>query len=117
MWYIRHVMTVYEALAEPMRRRILDLLRQRPHLVGELVDDLGISQPGVSRHLRVLREAGLVSVRQDAQRRWYELRLEPLAEIDHWLEAYRNLLEERYTRLDNLLEELKEKNDEPEESR
>jgi DNA-binding transcriptional ArsR family regulator len=109
------MMTVYEALAEPMRRRILDLLRQRPHLVGELVDDLGISQPGVSRHLRVLREAGLVRVRQDAQRRWYELRPEPLGEIDRWLEAYRDLLEERYTRLDNLLEELKENKDEPEE--
>lgn len=111
------MMTVYEALAEPARRRILDLLRQRPHLVGELVDDLGMSQPGVSRHLRVLREAGLVSVRQEAQRRWYELRPEPLAEINQWLEAYRDLLDERYARLDSLLEELKEKNDEPEEPR
>lgn len=102
------MMTVYEALAEPLRRRILDLLRQRPHLVGELVDDLGISQPGVSRHLRVLREAGLVSVRQDAQRRWYELRPQPLGEIDRWLEAYRDLLEERYMRLDDVLQELQE---------
>jgi DNA-binding transcriptional ArsR family regulator len=108
------MMTVYEALAEPARRRILDLLRQRPHLVGELVADLGISQPGVSRHLRMLREAGLVSVRQDAQRRWYELRPEPLVELDRWLEAYRDLLEERYTRLDAVLEELQEKNHEPE---
>jgi DNA-binding transcriptional ArsR family regulator len=58
------MMTIYEALAEPMRRRILDLLRERPRLVGELVDALGISQPGVSKHLRVLREAGLVRVRQ-----------------------------------------------------
>jgi DNA-binding transcriptional ArsR family regulator len=109
------MMTVYEALAEPMRRRILDLLRERPHLVGELVEALGISQPGVSQHLRVLREAGLVSVRQDAQRRWYELRPEPLAEVDHWLEAYRDLLEERFTRLDGLLKELqdKETKDEP----
>src|SRR5690242_14497588 len=80
---------LYEALAEPTRRRILDLLRQRPHLVGELTDALGISQPGTSKHLRVLREAGLVSVRQDAQRRWYELRPAPLAEVDAWLEPYR----------------------------
>jgi DNA-binding transcriptional ArsR family regulator len=110
------MMTVYEALAEPMRRRILDLLRERPRMVGELVDDLGLSQPGVSKHLRVLREAGLVDVRQDAQRRWYELRPEPLVEVDHWLEQYRNLWEERFDRLDALLEELKkqEKHDDAE---
>jgi DNA-binding transcriptional ArsR family regulator len=110
------MMTVYEALAEPMRRRILDLLRERPRMVGELVDDLGISQPGVSKHLRVLREAGLVDVRQDAQRRWYELRPDPLIEVDHWLEQYRNLWEERFDRLDALLEELKkqEKHDDTE---
>jgi len=110
------MMSVYDALAEPVRRRILDLLRERPRLVGELVDALGMSQPGVSKHLRVLREAGLVSVRQDAQRRWYELRPEPLAEVEHWLEAFRGLLEERYTRLDGVLKELQEKEnkDEPE---
>lgn len=108
------MMTVYEALAEPMRRRILDLLRKRPHLVGELVEELGISQPGVSKHLRLLREAGLVSVRQDAQRRWYDLRPEGLAEIDRWLEAYRELLDERYGRLDELLQDLKGENHEPE---
>ncbi len=101
-------MTTYEALADPTRRRILDLLLERPHLVGELVDALGISQPGVSKHLRVLREAGLVRVRQDAQRRWYELRPEPLTEIDRWLAAYRSLWEEKYGRLDGLLKELRE---------
>lgn len=79
----------FEILAEPVRRRILDLLREREHTVGELVDLLGISQPGVSKHLKVLREAGLVSVRHDAQRRWYELRVAPLAEIDEWLAPYR----------------------------
>lgn len=100
------MMTVYEALAEPMRRRILDLLRERPHSVNELVDALGISQPGVSKHLRVLREAGLVHARQDAQRRWYELRPAPLTEVDQWLAAYRNLLDERYSRLDELLSDL-----------
>jgi DNA-binding transcriptional ArsR family regulator len=103
------MMSVFEALAEPMRRRILDLLRERPHLVGELVDALGISQPGVSKHLRVLREAGLVTVRQDAQRRWYELRAEPLAEVDHWLAGYRNRLESKFTSLDDLLDELQKK--------
>lgn len=108
------MMSVYEALAEPMRRRILDLLRRRPHSVNELVEALGISQPGVSRHLRLLREAGLVQVRQDAQRRWYELRVGPLAELDRWLDAYRDLLEERYTRLDEVLEEMQEENHEPE---
>jgi DNA-binding transcriptional ArsR family regulator len=81
----------FDVLAEPTRRRILDLLRERPRLVGELVERLGLSQPGTSKHLRVLREAGLVSVRKDAQRRWYELRAEPLAEVDAWLEPYRAL--------------------------
>jgi DNA-binding transcriptional ArsR family regulator len=79
----------FEVLAEPTRREILDLLRDRERSVGELVERLTISQPGVSKHLRVLREAGLVSVRTDAQRRWYGLRAEPLSEIDAWLEPYR----------------------------
>jgi DNA-binding transcriptional ArsR family regulator len=81
--------TTFEVLAEPTRRRILDLLLEGPRPVGELVDRLGLSQPGVSKHLRVLREAGLVAVRKDAQRRWYELRTEPLADVDAWLEPYR----------------------------
>lgn len=81
----------FAVLAEPMRRRILDLLLERPHLVGDLTQRLGLSQPGTSKHLRVLREAGLVQVRQDAQRRWYELRPEPLAELDAWLDPYRRL--------------------------
>lgn len=106
--------TVYEALAEPTRRDILDMIRERPRYVGELVEALDISQPGVSKHLRVLRDVGLVEVRKDAQRRWYELRPQPLAEVDDWLDAYRNLLEERYSRIDGILDELKEKNDEPE---
>jgi DNA-binding transcriptional ArsR family regulator len=101
------MMTTFEALAEPMRRRILDLLRVQPRLVGDLVELLKISQPGVSKHLRVLREVGLVRVRQDAQRHWYELRMEPLAEVDAWLEPYRKLMEARYERLDSLLDELK----------
>ena len=105
------VTTVYEALAEPTRRRILDLLRDQPRLVGELVTLLDMSQPGVSKHLRVLREVGLVSVRQDAQRHWYELRTEPLEEIDGWLETYRHLWNERLDRLDRYLIELQTRPD------
>jgi DNA-binding transcriptional ArsR family regulator len=103
------MMTIYEALAEPMRRRILDLLRERPRLVGELAELLEISQPGVSKHLRVLRDVELVRVRQDAQRRWYELRPEPLAEIDIWLASYRHLWETNFDRLGTLLNELQDK--------
>jgi len=65
------------------------LLREQERSVGELVEDLRLSQPGVSKHLRVLRDAGLVDVRVDAQRRLYQLRPEPLAEVDAWLEPYR----------------------------
>ena len=81
--------TTFDVVAEPTRRRILDLLRERPRRVGELVDLLEISQPGVSKHLRVLRDARLVRVRSDAQQRWYEVDPEPLTEIDSWLEPYR----------------------------
>ena len=80
---------LFEILAEPNRRRVLDLLREQEHTVGELVDALDMSQPAVSKHLRVLREAGLVAVRVDAQRRIYSLRPEPLADVDVWLEPYR----------------------------
>ena len=81
--------TTFDVVAEPTRRRILDLLRERPRRVGELVELLEISQPGVSKHLRVLRDARLVRVRSDAQQRWYEVDPEPLTEIDSWLEPYR----------------------------
>jgi DNA-binding transcriptional ArsR family regulator len=108
------MMTTYEALADPTRRRILDLLRERPRLVGELVDLMEMSQPGISKHLRILREVGLVNVRQDAQRRWYELRPEPLAEVASWLDSYRHLWDERLNRLDDYLRELQEKEDDGE---
>jgi DNA-binding transcriptional ArsR family regulator len=72
--------------------------------VGELVEQLGLSQPGTSKHLRVLREAGLVTVRRDAQRRWYELRPEPLAEVDEWLTPYRWMWEERLDALERHLD-------------
>ena len=103
------MMTTFEALADPTRRHILDLLREQPRFVGELVTLLEMSQPLISKHLRVLREVGLVRVQQDARKHWYELRPEPLAEIDDWLKPYRDYMEERYARLDTLLDELKEK--------
>lgn len=102
------MMTIFEALGDPTRRRILDLLRERARLVGDLAELLAITQPNVSKHLRVLRDVGLVRVRQDAQWRWYELNPEPLAEITAWLEPYRQLMEARYDRLDTLLDELQE---------
>jgi DNA-binding transcriptional ArsR family regulator len=87
--------TIFDVIADPNRRRILEILH--------------MSQPLISKHLRVLREANLVSVRQDAQRHWYELRPEPLAELVDWLEPYRQLQEARFNRLENLLQNLQEK--------
>jgi DNA-binding transcriptional ArsR family regulator len=94
---------VLEAIAEPTRRRILDVVRGGECSVGELVDRVGMHQPGVSRHLKVLRDAGLVDVRRDAQRRLYRLRAAPLQELDDWLEPYRA---EWSHRLDDLEEHL-----------
>jgi len=86
--------STYEALAEPRRREILDLLRDGERPVGELVDRLTLSQPAVSKHLKVLREAGLVQVRVEAQRRVYAVDPGPLAELDVWLAPYRRLWNE-----------------------
>ena len=83
--------STFEVLAEPRRREILDLLRDGERLVGDLVDRLALTQPTVSKHLKVLRGAGLVEVRTDAQRRWYRLRPAPLAEVDAWLAPYRRM--------------------------
>jgi DNA-binding transcriptional ArsR family regulator len=83
--------SAFEVIAEPTRRRILDLLREREQPVGELVAALAMSQPAVSRHLRVLRDAGLVRARTDAQRRVYRLDAAPLAAMDDWLRPYRRL--------------------------
>lgn len=80
-------------LAEPRRREILDLLRTAERPVNDLVERLPLTQPTVSKHLKVLRDAGLVEVRQDAQRRWYRLRPQPLAELDEWLAPYRRMWE------------------------
>jgi DNA-binding transcriptional ArsR family regulator len=86
---------VLQALADPSRRTVLEILRAHPATAGELAEALPIARPGVSRHLRVLREAGLVDVRQDAQRRIYTLRPEALAEVDEWLGPYRVLWRNR----------------------
>ena len=97
--------TAFDVLADPTRRRILDLLVERERPVGEIVDSLAVSQPGVSKHLRVLREAGLVNVRTDAQKRIYGLRPEPLAEVDAWLAPYRRLWADRLSALERHLDE------------
>ena len=83
------------ALADESRRTLLEALTGGPASAGELAALLPIARPGVSRHLRVLREAGLVEVRKEAQRRVYGLRPEPLAEVDEWLGPYRGLLQQR----------------------
>ncbi|HEX3688088.1 MAG TPA: metalloregulator ArsR/SmtB family transcription factor [Solirubrobacteraceae bacterium] len=81
--------STWSVLADPRRREVLELLRHRPRSVNELTAELGLTQPGTSKHLRVLRQAGLVRVRADAQRRYYELEPAPLAELDDWLAPYR----------------------------
>lgn len=86
---------VLHALADESRRTVLEILRDHPATVGELAESLPIARPGVSRHLRVLREAGLVEVQQDAQRRIYHLRPEALVEVDDWLGNYRALWQNR----------------------
>lgn len=96
--------TMFDIVADPTRRRILDLLRERERSVNDLVAALALSQPGVSKHLRALREAGLVRVRQDAQRRWYTLHAEPLTELDAWLQPYRQLWMDRLDALERHLD-------------
>ena len=86
---------VLQALADPSRRTVLEILRDHPASAGELAEALPIARPGVSRHLRVLREAGLVDVRQESQRRIYSLRAAPLEEVDDWLDDYRALWRNR----------------------
>lgn len=96
--------TVFEAIVEPHRRAILELLRTEQRPVSELVEALGISQPAVSKHLRVLKQAGLVVVRPQAQRRLYALRPEPLRELDAWLTPYRRMWSERLDALERHLD-------------
>jgi DNA-binding transcriptional ArsR family regulator len=101
-------MLPFDTLADPTRRRILALLRAGERPVNELVAALDLRQPAVSKHLRVLREAGLVEARVDAQRRLYRLRPEPLRALDTWLEPYRLLWSGRLDALERQLEEMDE---------
>lgn len=101
------MLETFRALAEPNRFQIVEMLLDGPRPVGDLVDRLGLRQPQVSKHLRVLSEAGLVDVRVDAQRRIYALRPAPLQELETWLDRYRRLWESNFQRLDALLEHMK----------
>jgi DNA-binding transcriptional ArsR family regulator len=98
-------MTTFEVVAEPARRAILDLLIDGPRPVGELVAETGLSQPNTSRHLRILREAGLVSVTAHGQQRLYELLPERLAELERWLAPYRRLWRDGLDALERHLDE------------
>jgi DNA-binding transcriptional ArsR family regulator len=98
-------MTTFEVVAEPARRAILDLLIDGPRPVGELVAEAGLSQPNTSRHLRILREAGLVSVTAHGQQRLYELLPERLAELERWLAPYRRLWRDGLDSLERHLDE------------
>jgi DNA-binding transcriptional ArsR family regulator len=95
----------FDILADPSRRRILGLLLEGERSAGELVEALELSQPAVSKHLKVLREAGFAEVRADAQRRLYRLRPEPLAEIDAWLQPFRRFWAHKLDKLERYLDE------------
>lgn len=101
------MMETLRALADPNRFQIVELLRKGPRPVGDMVDRLRLRQPQVSKHLRVLSDAGLVEVRADAQRRIYTLRPAPLRDLEEWVERYRRLWEAKFQRLDSVLEEMK----------
>jgi DNA-binding transcriptional ArsR family regulator len=101
------MLETFRALAEPNRFQIVELLLDGPRPVGDLAHRLHLRQPQVSKHLRVLSEAGLVDVRVDAQRRIYALRPGPLRELEGWLDRYRRLWEDNFQRLDAVLGKLK----------
>ena len=97
-----------DTVAEPRRRRIMDLLLDGERTVGELVDELGLSQPAVSKHLRVMREAGIVEPRVDGQRRWYRLVPGALTELDSWLEPHRRAWARRLDDLERHLDHMED---------
>lgn len=99
----------FAALAEPTRFHIVELLRSGPRAVNDIGDRLRLAQPQVSKHLRVLKEAGLVDVQPRAQQRLYELRAQPLKQMHDWIERYRQVWDARFDELDELIEELKAK--------
>jgi len=100
--------STFSALAEPTRLQIVELLRHRPLPVGQIAERLGLRQPQVSKHLRVLSDAGLVQVRPVAQQRIYGLRVEGLRVLDDWLEGYRRLWDQRFEQLDDVLRDLEQ---------
>ena len=104
-----NVLETFAALGEPNRYRIVDLLRTGPRPVNDIGERLGLNQPQVSKHLRVLKEAGLVAVRPQAQQRLYELRAEPLRAMADWLGRYREIWQARFDELDALIDEIKAK--------
>jgi DNA-binding transcriptional ArsR family regulator len=102
------VSSPWAALADPRRRAVLELLLDRPRSVAELTEHLGLSQPTTSKHLRVLREAGLVTVRHDRQKRMYAIDPQPMAELHEWLARYRRLWDTSLDALERRLDETKE---------
>ena len=106
--YNRIMKTLWTALTEPHRLHIVELLRDGPLTVGEITERLGLQQPQVSKHLKVLSEAAIVEVQPQANRRIYRLRREPFQELETWLHSFRRLWEERFDRLDDYLLELQE---------
>jgi len=109
VWHINPVIPTLTALAEPNRFRIVELLRSGPRPVNYIGERLQLRQPQVSKHLRVLKEAGLVDVQPRAQQRVYELRPESLRQLHDWVERYRQIWDVRFEELDELVAELNEK--------
>ncbi len=99
-------MDTFSAIVEPKRRLLLEAMRRQPCTVNTLVEIAGLSQPAVSKHLKILKEANLVVVRPDGQKRWYALNAQPLEEVDHFLEPYRQFLSNKLDRLEQHLNEM-----------
>lgn len=108
MVHIQSVIETFAALAEPTRLRIVELLRAGPRPVGEIGERLRLQQPQVSKHLRVLKDVGLVAVEVRGQQRFYELRPEPLRELNEWLERFRDVWDARLDRLEGYLQQMKQ---------
>jgi DNA-binding transcriptional ArsR family regulator len=102
-------MTILNALSEPNRMNIVELLRDGPLTVGEIADQLGLRQPQTSKHLKVLSDNGIVEVQAEANRRIYKLRPEPFQALDSWIQSFRRVMQERFDNLDDYLKELQNK--------
>lgn len=105
--------TTLVALAEPNRKRIVELLRDGPLTVGEIADRLGMRQPQASKHLKVLNESGILEVRAEANRRIYQLRPEPFQMLDAWAQSFRQAMAARFDNLDEYLRKIQEKGEKP----